>query len=160
MENWAVEINSKIVSKLEGTREKDIRFFRIEEFKRNINRVGTFSTSCQFCQKQKIDISEIVEKIDEAIHVPGKTRREYDRLISRLANHMQKEHGFYTPFHFTYQFSFFGMVTGTLLGYLLLRLFPEYNWAMLSLGFTIGLITSYILGNIKDKKIRSAKKLM
>lgn len=160
MENWAVEINSKIDSKLEGTREKDIRFFRIEEFKRNINRVDTFSTSCQFCQKQKINISEIVEKIDEAIHVPGKSRHEYDRLISRLANHMQKVHGFYTPFHFAYLFSFFGMVAGTLLGYVLLRLFPEYNWAMLSLGFTIGLITSYVLGNIKDKKIRSAKKLM
>ncbi|MBT3383769.1 MAG: hypothetical protein HN778_19710 [Prolixibacteraceae bacterium] len=160
MENWAEEINVKIRNSLEGTREKDIRFFRVEEFKRNIIRVGTFSSGCQFCQNQKINISETVEKIDEAIHVPGKSRREYDKLISRLNTHIQKEHGFYTPFYFTYLYSFFGMVTGTLFGYVLFLLFPEYNWAMLSLGFAICLIVGYFWGNIKDKKIRSEKKLM
>jgi hypothetical protein len=160
MENWAIKTNNTIDSKLKGTKDKDLRFYRIDELKRNIERVDTFSQNCPYCNKEKINIKTTVEKIDEAVHVPGKTRREYDRLISRLAIHMQKEHGFYTPFHFVYLFSFFGMVAGLLLGYVLLKLFPALDWAMLSLGFSVGLITGYAWGNIKDNKIRAEKKLM
>jgi len=160
MENWATKTNQTIDNKLKGTKEKDIRFYRIDELKRNIERVETFSKSCPNCKKQKIDISANVEKIDEAVHVPSQTRRDYDRMISRLSVHMQKEHGFYTPFHFAYLYSFFGMVAGIVFGYLLLKLFPEYDWLMLAIGFSVGLITGYVWGNIKDNKIRIGKKLM
>ena len=110
MGNWATKTTNIIKSKLQGTKEKDLRFYRVDELKRNIERVDSFSKSCPYCQKQKADISAVINDIDEAVHVPGQTRREYDRLISRLSIHMQKEHGFYTPFHFVYLFSFFGMV--------------------------------------------------
>ena len=160
MGDWASGIIKKIEKKLEGVKEKDIRFYRIDEFKRNVNRVDDFSGSCPFCQKQKTDIAASSEIIDEAINVPGQTRREYDRLISRLSTHMQKEHGFFTPYHYTYLFSFFGMVAGLLLGYFLYKLFPAFSWEMLSIGFATGLIIGYVWGYIKDKKIRSEKRLM
>lgn len=160
MGNWATKTNNIIDSKLEGTKEKDLRFYRVDEFKRNIERVDSFSKSCPYCHKQMSDISAAADKIEEAVHIPGHTRREYDRLISRLALHMQKEHGFYTPFHFVYLFSFFGMVTGLVLGYLLLKLFPAYDWVMLGIGFSAGLITGYVWGGIKDNKIRAEKRLM
>ncbi|HKI89543.1 MAG TPA: hypothetical protein VKA38_10975 [Draconibacterium sp.] len=160
MENWATKTNQTIDSKLEGIKDKDLRFYRIDELKRNIERVETFSKSCPYCKKRKIDISTTIEKIDEAVNVPGQTRREYDRMIGRLSIHMQKEHGFYTPFHFVYLYSFFGMVAGLLLGYLLLKILPQYDWTMLAVGFSVGLISGYIWGNIKDKKIRSENKLM
>lgn len=160
MENWATKTNQTIDSKLEGTKEKDLRFYRVDELKRNIERVETFSKSCPYCQKQKSDIVAVTEKIDEAVHVPGPSRREYDRMISRLSVHMQKEHGFYTPFYFAYLYSFFGMVAGIVIGYLLLKLFPAYDWLMLAIGFSVGLITSYVWGNLKDNKIRAGKKLM
>jgi len=160
MQNWATEIIAKIDSKLEGTRDKDIRFYRIDEFKRNITRVDTFSKSCPFCAQQKIFITEVVDKIDEAIHVPGKNRREYDRLISRLSKHIQKEHGFFAPFYFSYRYSFFGIVVGLIIGYFLIKFNPDYWVEMLSIGFIIGLIPSYFLGSIKDNKIRRTKKLM
>ncbi len=160
MQNWAIEITNSIDSKLEGTRDKDIRFYRIDEFKRNIARVETFSKSCAFCAQQKISITEVVDKIDEAINVPGQTRREYDRLISRLSTHIQKEHGFFTPFHFSYRYSFVGMVAGLIIGYVLINFNPGFWVEMLSIGFIIGLIPSYFLGSMKDNKIRRAKKLM
>ena len=158
--NWATEITNLIDEKLKSSREKDLRFFRIDEFKRNIIRIDTYSTSCPFCQKQKIDVSEISNKIYEAINVPGKTRREYDRLISRLSKHMQKEHEFYPPYYFSYLFSFFGIVLGLIVGYILMKVFPPYWIEMLSIGFMVGLIPGYTWGFIKDKKIRSAKRLM
>jgi len=160
MENWATEITDKIDIKLKGTRDKEIRFYRIDEFKRNIARVDSFSKSCPFCQQQKIYIAEVVDKIDEAVNVPGKTRREYDRLISHLSKHIQKEHGFYAPYYFSYLYSFFGIIAGLILGYALMKITPEYSVEMLSIGFIIGLLPSYVWGFVKDKKVRSEKKLM
>jgi hypothetical protein len=160
MENWDIKITNTIDGKLKDVREKDIRFYRIDEFKRNISRIEMNSKSCPFCKKQKINISEISNKIEDAVNIPGKTRREYDRLISLLSKHMQKEHGFYAPYYFSYFHSFWGIVAGLVVGYGLMRIFPEYWIEMLSIGFVSGLIPSYIWGHIKDKKIRSEKRLM
>lgn len=160
MQNWATEITEIISSKLEGVREKDIRFFRIEEFKRNITRIDSFSNSCPVCAQQKTDIADVVDKIDEAVNVPGKSRREFDRLISRLSKHMQNEHNFYAPYYYSYLYSFFGIIIGLIVGYILLKTTEDLWVEMLSIGFIIGLIPSYIWGFIKDNKIRSEKRLM
>jgi hypothetical protein len=160
MVNWAEEINLKIDSSLEKSREKDLRFFRVDEFKRNIGRVDEFSKSCPFCFNQRIEISEAVETIYEAIQVPGSSRREYDRLIGRLAKHMRKEHGFFAPYYFSYLYSFIGILSGLILGFLLYKVFPENGEALFSACFVVGIVTSYIAGGRKDTKIRTAKKLM
>lgn len=160
MEKWATKINSKIDSNLETVREKDIRFFRVDEFKRNIIRVDEFSANCAFCQERKIDISEVTETIFESIDVPGSSRRNYDRLISRLSVHMRKEHGFFPPFYFSYLYAFLGFIGGFILGYLLYLIFPELKETMFAIGFMICIVAAYILGSGKDRKIRSAKKLM
>ena len=157
---WAEQIISKIDVNLEKSREKDIRFFRVEEFKRNITRIDDFSGSCSFCLKHKIDITEQVETIYEAIEVPGKSRREYDRLISRLARHMQKEHGFYAPFYFSYLYAFVGILAGLVTGYILFKTFPMYGEALFFACVMAGIVASYITGSRKDNQIRNSKKLM
>lgn len=157
---WSEEINLKIDVNLEKSREKDIRFFRIDEFKRNITRVDDFSTSCPFCQKHKIDINEAVDNIYEAIEVPGSSRREYDRLISRLAKHMRNEHGFYAPFYFSYLYAFIGILTGLTIGFILYKLLPGYGEALFLICVATGIIVAYIGGSRKDSKIRTAKKIM
>ena len=53
------QIISGLEKNLKDIKERDIRFFRIDEFKRNIRRTETFSKSCPFCQKQKINITEV-----------------------------------------------------------------------------------------------------
>jgi hypothetical protein len=160
MEEWSKQTIALLDEKTKNVKQRDIRFYRVQEFKRNIERVGEFSKSCPYCEKEKIGIAAIVGKMDEAIEVPGKTRREYDRAISRLSGHMQKNHGFFTPYYFTYLFSFFGMVAGILAGYIFMRLFPAYDWILLPAGFVAGLMTGYFWGHAKDKKIRHSKKLM
>lgn len=160
MEDWAAHTIAQLDEKVKNIRQRDIRFFRVEELKRNIERVGPFAKNCPWCEKEKLNITEIVSEMDVAISVPGKSRREYDRLISRLAGHMQKVHGFFTPFYYTYLFSFFGMVAGLLFGYLLLKLFPAHAFAVLSAGFATGLIAGYFWGAKKDGKIREQQKLM
>jgi hypothetical protein len=160
MGNWSEEIHQKIDSKLESARDKDILFFRIKEFKRNIERVDEFSVSCPECKRKMIDIAEVVEEIDVAVDVPGRKRLEYDRLISRLSRHMQKEHGFYAPYHYSYLYALYGVIAGTVLGLFLLWLQPNYKLEMFGIGISVGLIATYIIGSTKDKKIRNDQKLM
>jgi hypothetical protein len=160
MEDWSEQINSQIDDKLKEARKSDVRFFRVDEFKRNVERAGTFSKRCPDCNKEKINIGEVVRKIDDAINSPGAARRDYDRLINRLATHMQKKHGYFPPFHYTYTYSFYGIVAGLLIGYLLMMLFSDYNWAILSAGFSAGLIIGYLRGGQKDRRIREKKMLM
>ncbi len=160
MEDWTSQMTSAIDEKLKDARQSDLRFFRVEEFKRNVERTGTFSGKCPVCTRQQTDIKEVVGKIDKAVNIPGRERREYDRLINRLASHMQKEHGFYTPYHYTYRHSFYGMLIGIVTGLLLMMLFSQYNWAYVSGGFSAGLILGYIYGSQKDRKIRENKMLM
>jgi hypothetical protein len=160
MENWAEEINSKIDINLEKSREKDIRFFRIEEFKRNVTRVDEFSKSCPFCNKHRIDVAEAVETIQESVEVPGKSRRNFDRLISRLSRHMQKEHGFYAPYYFSYSYSFFGILTGLIVGYVLFKAFPADGELLFLVSAMVGIVASYLAGAHKDSKIRTSKKIM
>lgn len=160
MESWLAKISTQIDSKLEGVNEKDNRFYRIDEFKRNISRVSTFSKSCPTCKTEMQNIQQATETIDDAINTIGKTRRDYDKLISRLSKHMQKEHGFYTPYYFTYIYSFFGFVLGGIIGYFLMSINPDVKLELFCLGFAIGLLPTYILGYARDKKVRAAKKLM
>lgn len=160
MKNWAKDTITEIEAKTEGIRDKEIRFYRIEELKRNINRIDEFSKSCQQCEKEKIHINKIVKKIDTAIKVPGKTRREYDRLISRVSSHMHRQHGFITPYYYTYLYSFFGILAGLVIGFIFQRISSTKNWELMLIGFILGLLPAYFIGFFKDKKIRSEKRLM
>jgi hypothetical protein len=160
MENWALEINQKIDGFLEKVREKDLRFFRVDEFKRNISRTDEFSSDCLVCRNQKDDISEASGYLFEAIQVPGKSRRKYDLLISRISKHMQKEHGFYPPFYYSYLYAFFGLMAGGIGGFLLSKTFLLPWETLYSISFAVCIVATYIVGSIKDKKVRSAKKIM
>lgn len=160
MGNWSKELHNKIDEQLTNAREKDLRFFRIDEFKRNIARIDDFSNSCPACKKAQIDVTEAVNTIDQAVNHVGKQRRDYDRLITRLSKHMQKEHGFYAPYYFTYLISFFGIIGGSILGYLLMQLNADIKLELFLIGFAIGLLPTYIYGYLKDKKIRKEKRLM
>lgn len=149
-----------IDDKLKEAKEKDKRFFRVEEFKRNVKRVDSFASSCPFCSRHKTDIREVVDEIDVAIDQPGRKRRKYDKLIGNLATHMQKEHHFYTPLHFTYSYTFYGIMAGVAAGIILSVIMQSYSWPFLSISMVLGMIWGYLKGGRKDSKIRSTNKLM
>ncbi len=160
MGDWANGLKSKVKEKLSDTKERDLRFFRIEEFLRNVTRTGEFSTKCPRCASYKIDIEAVVEKIDEAIQVPGKSRREYDGLISMLSTHMRKEHDFYPPYYYTYLYSSVGTVLGLILGFLVYKFYPSSDFITFVVGFIIGILSGNMVGTRKDKKIRNENRLM
>jgi hypothetical protein len=160
MEDWTTNIVLQVDEKLKDVKQSDLRFFRIDEFKRNVRRSDENSRSCPACNREKINITAVVARIDEAISVPGKSRREYDRLINRMSSHMQKEHGYYTPYHFKYHYSFYGLVAGIAAGLMIMWLAGGQNWAIFSASVSAGLLIGYLRGGAKDQKIRQKKMLM
>lgn len=160
MDNWDEKILAAMKESLAGTREKDLRFFRIEELQRNISRVAGYSHQCAGCTHLKPEIAVALKHVNEAVNVPGQYRRELDRVISRLARHMMTNHAFYPPFHFNYLYSFYGIVAGSLAGLLIAVLLPGKPWEIGAAGFVFGLIAGQITGGRKDRKVRSENKLM
>ena len=156
MENTLKQIEEN----LEGLNEKDLRFFRIDEFKRNVGRTDELRKSCPICDSNKTDIEQVSKNIKEAVSVPGKSRREYDRLITRLSKHMRKDHQFFPPYYHTYLFSFFGAGIGVILGYLGYKLYPTPDYIVGIAIFALALLIGNYLGNKKDRIIRNEKRLM
>ncbi len=160
MGSWSEQFENKVKAQLKNKKASDLRFFRIDEFIRNMGRVDEFSDSCPLCNKEKLNIADTVEHINEAIGTPGNRRCEYDRLSSRLSAHMRKEHGFYPPYYFSYLYSFYGFVAGLIIGYLMYLIVPSVGELMFFVGFCLFLIAGYVAGTRKDNRIRMNKKLM
>lgn len=160
MENWSDRALSNMEQQLAGVKDKDLRFFRMEELQRNVRRTGEFAATCKRCQHMKTEVDSALVHLNEAISVPGQYRREVDRLIARLANHMMKEHGFYPPWHFNYLYSLAGMLAGTLISLAAVLVLPGKPWELLAAGFAAGLIAGQVTGGRKDRIIRADNKLM
>jgi len=161
MNNWSEEINKKLDEKLQTAKEKDLRFFRIEEFKRMIQRNNEFSESCSECQQFKKEIETVVETIDIAVQQPGKVRRKYDQLSDRMSKHQRKEHGYFPPYYFSYLYSFYGISAGIAIGALVgFLIMPDKIWHFIVPGFIAGILISQFIGGRKDKKVRANKKLL
>jgi hypothetical protein len=160
MENWADNVLKDMEQRLLGTREKDLRFFRIDELRRNIRRVDEFAHKCDTCRHLKVESESALIHVNEAVNVPGSHRRELDRVVARLSRHMMKVHKFYPPWYFNYLYSFYGIAVGSLAGFLLVIAIPSRPWELMAAGFVTGIIVGQLLGGSKDRKIRGDERLM
>ncbi|MGE0020972.1 MAG: hypothetical protein AB7S72_14965 [Draconibacterium sp.] len=160
MKKWHEEIIAEIDIQIEKSKEKDIRFFRVEEFSRNVVRVDEFSANCDFCKNQKNIIEEVLPELQEAVEIPGQSRRKFDRLSGDIATHMRKKHGFYPPYFHLYIYLFAGISAGLLVGLMLFLLITPKNENFIYAGFMVGILSGYFSGNIKDRKVREAKKIL
>ncbi|WP_423129293.1 hypothetical protein [Gaoshiqia sp. Z1-71] len=161
MSSWYSQFEQELLSGLEQIKSRDLRFFRVEEFLRNARRVDEFSDSCRDCHTLQYDIEKQKNTVAGAIRVPGKERRAYDRLQSRLNSHMRNVHGFYPPFYFTYLHSFLWTLALGVISLLVSLLFPGADiFAFLAPAFAVGVVTGQLVGGKKDRKIRSTNKLL
>ncbi len=161
MNKWDENVLTQMEKSLSGAREKDLRFFRIDELRRNIGRVGHFSDNCHQCRSFKGQIESVLVHVEEAVNVPGYHRRELDRLIARLSRHMMLAHNYYPPYHFNYLYTTYGLLAGLALSMAVIFLVnSRYGELSAALLFIISLLAGQIIGAKKDRKIRSEKRLM
>lgn len=152
MAKWVNEAVGRTDEKLEGVSPYNRFLFRIEEFKTQIGRTADFAKTCNECKNNKAAIDEIILKLDEAVKVPGNTRREYDRLLSHLSRHMMKEHRIFPPNYFRNLYSFFGLSAGLAAGIILYFSVSSLSWELPSVITVIGSGIGYFTGRTKDRK--------
>ena len=161
METNVAGLISDIEEKLAGTEERKLRFFRLEELKRNIIRLGKYGAECEICPQFIPETESLTSHICEAVNVPGNERRELDRLIFRLSHHMIRHHGYYPAYYFGFRYSILGIFAGMVAGFLLSKVISTGNEMLLPMaGLVTGLFTGQILGRIRDKKVRDSGKVM
>ncbi len=161
MSDWYEKLEAQINDQLRDTRDKDLRFFRVEEYLRMTKRVEDFASSCRECNSFKYEIEKTAGDIGVAIASPGKTRRNYDRLMGNLSKHMRKQHGFYPPYYFTYLLAFvyaFGASVGAFI--VSLPFVHLDKWFFIVPAFIIGLVLGNLRGAKKDSRIRNSEKLL
>jgi len=158
---WLNETEELFRENLKGISEKDVRFYRLEEFWRNVQRLDQFSNDCPVCREMHSGVRETIAGMNDAVKNPGKKRRKFDRALSTLASHMTEEHGFLPPYYFTYRWSALGLPAGALVGALIdLVLFHGQKWGFIVGGTIIGMLIGYVLGGRKDNNMRAKKKLL
>jgi len=161
MENWYPEFEKRVVGQLQGAQLRDLRFFRIEEYLRNAERVDAGAATCRECYSLRNEMEQLKDDVATAVETPGKERRQLDKLQSRLADHMRKAHGYYPPYYHTYLHSVYWTVGLMGAAFLLTYLFPDIEKAVFySPAFAIGVVTGQIIGGKKDRKVRESDKLL
>ncbi len=161
MENWYAEFEKQLVEQLKGTELRDLRFFRIEEYLRNAQRVDEQAAKCRECYMIRKEMDELRDAVAKAVHHPGKERRALDKLQSKTNDHMRKVHGFYPTNYHTYLQSVYWTVGLMALAFLLTFVFPELEKAIFySPAFAVGVIVGQIVGGKKDRKVRESNKVL
>ena len=161
MTDWSEKIAADLKQELQGVNEKDVRFFRMEEYLRMVKRVDEFSSSCSDCKQFQPGIEAQVSSMRQALKSPGKSRRRYDQHLNLLANHMKQKHGFQQPYFFTYSYSFYYSFALAGFAFLVSLAIPSIDrWFFIVPGFILGLLGGQLQGGRKDSKVRANKKLL
>ncbi|RKD92740.1 hypothetical protein [Mangrovibacterium diazotrophicum] len=161
MENWYPGFEKKVVGQLQGAKERDLRFFRVEEYLRNAERIDGFAPKCRECYSYRNEMEKMADDVVTAVQTPGKERRELDRIQSGVNDHMRKAHGFYPPYYHTYTQSAYWTLGFMLAAFMLTFAFPSIEKVVFySPAFAIGVVTGQIIGGRKDRKIRDSEKIL
>ena len=156
--DWPDNMHNQLKNQVEGVRDQEIRFLRIEEFNRVIKKTCQYSEKCPECRTFRDEIETIVPDIRTVLLHPGNERKIYDNLIDRLTKHLRKEHGIFSPLYFTYTYTAIGMGIGFIAGMIAETLrwlmLDKVSWELWVGAVIIGLLFGHIKGVNKDANIR------
>lgn len=161
MENWYPEFEKSLVEQLQQAKAGDLRFFRMEEYFRNAERIDNQAGTCRQCKALRHDMDRSKEEVGKAVSHPGPERRRLDDLQSRINDHLRKSHGFYPPYYHTYMQSIYWTVSLMAIAFILTFIFPALDKAIFySPAFALGVVTGQIIGGKRDRKIRETNKIL
>jgi len=161
MSDWYNQYEKNIFSSLKDEKNRDIRFFRIEEMLRMAERTDKFAPLCKKCQSFKKRLNEDSMYIKKAVKYPGKERKELDKLQIEMSAHMKKIHGFYPPYYFSYLYSAIGILIFMAITFIMYLIFPSLSLLnIMAVAFASGVIVGQILGHKKDNKIKKEGKIL
>ncbi len=154
MSKWYLNFENNLLENIKDCKGNDLRFFRIEEYLRNAERIDTMAEHCAECASIRSKIDAESNNIKKAINEPGKERKALDTIQGELVDHLKKEHGFYPPMYHTYMQSIYWLVGFMVLAFICVQLFKSIpSIIFYSPAFIIGVTIGQIKGSRMDKKI-------
>ena len=161
MSDWYHKYEENVFNLLKDEKNRDLRFFRIEEMLRMAKRADKFAFSCTKCQSFKNRLNEGYKSLKKAVQYPGKERKELDILQTEMSAHMKKIHGFYPPYYFSYLYSAIGILIFMTIAIIIYLILPSFSiWNILAISFAAGVIAGQITGNKKDNRIKREGKTL
>jgi len=161
MSDWYHKYEEKVFNLLKNEKNRDIRFFRIEEMLRMAERADKYSLTCKECLSLKNRLDQGEASLKKAVQYPGEERKKLDNLQTEMASHMKKIHGFYPPYYFSYLYSTIGILLFMVIAFIFYLFFPSFSlWNILSVAFSAGVIIGQITGHKKDNHIKREGKML
>lgn len=159
MNDWYNSFENQVLESIKDCKGSDLRFFRIEEYLRNAERIDRMASSCKTCTAIRGKMQNEVASIKQAIDEPGKARKTLDNIQDELINHLKKEHGFYPPMYHTYMQSIYWLIGVMTLAFVCTKIFPNIpTVACYSPAFIIGVAIGQIRGSKMDRQVSESNK--
>ncbi|MDQ0232683.1 hypothetical protein [Metabacillus malikii] len=136
MENNGNELKL-IINKLKQTVDtQTFKKLELEKCERLVERLTSFSESCEECQRKFIEAEEHFSRLDEHIdQLPTSEMKEHKQFVSQTVAHFEKEHDLVTEGYYVSLYMSIGLGLGVMFG---LTIFDNIGLGI-PIGFAIGL---------------------
>ncbi len=137
---------------------RDYRFYQIEKLKK-IARLIEQQKDCSLCENLKQELEQIVDEMNRLINQSGTNRSEYENRVEALVEHLNKQHGVYRMYHFTYRYSTYAVLIAIVIGFLLsFAIYQQLEGMLFLVSIALGILAGNILGAKKDSICRKEKR--
>ena len=158
---WYKKLEIKTLEENEKLYKNDFKFFQVETFLKAAKKADSFSEKCDNCKIHKDTSEEIAENLQSYLKGDFKSRKDYEKRLTAITNHLKKAHQIYPEQYFISLYSLFGVVGGLAFGALVAYLtIPGFIKQTMLFGFVLGLLIGRILGKRKEKINKINKKIL
>ena len=148
---WLSNFCQSLEQKKYKLHPSDFRFYNIARLPILANKTMEFSSSCAVCKKNIQLLEELVDKLPESLDHKD-TREIFEFNKNKIVLHLKKIHKHRLPAYYLSLFTLIGGIAGGVLGFLLSLIMISNSENLILISITIGLISGFITGKIKDKR--------
>ena len=149
---WLANFYQSLEQKKDKMHPSDFRFYNIARLPILANKTLKYSDTCPTCKLNIKLLEELVDELPECLNQKN-TRKKFETKKENIVSHMVNVHKLKFATYYTSLFTLIGSAAGGLLWFILTFL-VNGKLANISLIFVvIGMISGYLIGNIKDKKV-------
>lgn len=150
--NWYNDASKKLDDYISCFDKKTVKKFRLQLLKRIAERTEEFSSKgCSQCEENKENINHLLLILEEYSNTSTPTFRNYNVIIRKLIEHLQKKHGLIEEGANVSMWMPLGMLIGMCLG-------MSFGSNDLSIGLSLGLAIGVAVGSGMDSKAKKEGK--
>lgn len=134
-------------------------FLKISALVKLIKDTDANAAHCEKCRENAPRLEKMIDKIPYLDDITY--RSPYEKQFNEIRKHFHKQHGYIPPLYFSGKYVIYGAITGLVLSALTAFLIIQKSAVdILLVGTVAGISIGYITGSLKEKKYRSANRIV